>query len=83
MLKKQCIAMASLLFMVIILVGCNSYGSTNSKQLSMDTIEVYKTNGFYYVYVDNETGVLYLSDGQGLTPMYNTDGTLKTARQEE
>lgn len=33
--------------------------------------------------VDNETGVLYLSNGDGLTPMYNADGTLKTAKQEE
>lgn len=94
MLKKSCIIMVSLSLMLSILVGChytihpdnndiNSDGSTNSKQLSADTIEVYKTNGFYYIYVDNETGVLYLSNGQGLTPMYNADGTLKTAKQEE
>lgn len=94
MLKKPCIIMASLSLMLSVLVGChstmypdnnniNSDGSTNSKQLSADTIEVYKTNGFYYVYIDNETGVLYWSNSKGLTPMYNADGTLKTARQEE
>lgn len=91
MLKKPCIIMASLSLMLSILVGChstmypdnndiNSEGSTNSKQLSAETVETYKTNGFFYIYVDNETGVLYLSNGQGLTPMYNADGTLKTAK---
>lgn len=83
--------MMCLLFMLSMLVGChstmypdnndiNSDGSINSSE---DAIDVYKTNGFYFIYVDNETGVLYLSNGKGLTPMYNADGTLKTAKQEE
>ena len=90
-MKKPCIIMMCLLFMLSMLVGChytinpanndiNSDGSINS---SKDEIEVYKTNGFHYIYVDNETGVLYLSNTKGLTPMYNADGTLKTAKQEE
>lgn len=90
-MKKPCIIMMCLLFMLSMLVGChstmypdnndiNSDGSINSSE---EVIDMYKTNGFYFIYVDNETGVLYLSNGKGLTPMYNADGTLKTAKQEE
>lgn len=88
-MKKPCIIMMCLLFIFSMLVGChyttnndiNSEESNNS--LSKDTMEVYKTNGFYYIYVDNETGVLYLANSGGLTPMYNADGTLKTVEQKE
>lgn len=90
-MKKPCIIMMCLLFMLSMLVGChysiyqanndiNSGGSINSSE---DAIGIYETNGFYFIYVDNETGVLYLSNGDGLTPMYNADGTLKMAKQEE
>ena len=94
MLKKLCIIAVSLSFMLSMLVGChytidstnddiNSDGSINSKQLSKNTVEVHEKNGLYHIYVDNETGVLYLSNGTGLTPMYNADGTLKTVEQKE
>ena len=42
-------------------------------------VHLWEACDFSRVRLHNETGVLYLNTRTGITPMYNTDGTLKTA----
>lgn len=88
MKKKEFSIFLFTLLLICTCTGCSFTPTNNdidseSKRSGKDIMEVYKTNGFYYIYVDNETGVLYLSNGRGLTTMYNADGTLKTVEQKE
>ena len=77
-----------LLFTIFICAGCGHNQTSTDNNINSDgqqnSISMYYRSGLTYVpnytiYIDNETGVLYLNTRTGITPMYNTDGTLKTA----
>lgn len=73
-----------LAFIAIFTVGCTATaaGAKQERLYLKDTITLYGWN--YAVIVDSETGVEYLSSGRGgVTPMLNSDGTIKTVEVEE
>ena len=75
-----------LVFIAIFTVGCTATataaGAKQERLYLKDTITLYGWN--YAVIVDSETGVEYLSSGRGgVTPILNSDGTIKTVEVEE
>lgn len=73
-----------LVFIAIFTVGCTATaaGANQERFYLKDTITLYSWN--YAVIVDSETGVEYLSSRTGgVTPILNSDGTIKTVEVEE
>lgn len=73
-----------LVFIAIFTVGCTATaaGAKQERFYLKDTITLYGWK--YAVIVDSETGVEYLSSGAGgVTPILNSDGTIKTVEVEE
>lgn len=86
------VALILIVVMVVVsLVGCASIsnatgnvGKVHSKYIDMEEIE---STDAYIIYRDTTTDVLYLAvrgyNSSGLTPIYNSDGTLKTFSEVE
>ena len=72
-----------LVFIAIFTVGCTATaaGAKQERFYLKDTITLYGWN--YAVIVDSETGVEYLSTRSGVTPILNSDSTIKTVEVEE
>ena len=79
---KKLLAIVLCFICVLSLTACKKEGDTVFSSKYVD-LEVVEDGTWSEVLVDRDTGVLYLwyknSDnyGQTLTPLYNTDGTLK------
>ncbi len=81
----------SLVFLVIFIVLCGILAKTSgenakdAKKQAFITIEQYydEENSFQKIVYDPETMVMYaMMDGNNLSPLYNSDGTLKTYNPE-
>lgn len=87
-MKKIIILIVGLLACLMVLVGCGPTPTQpesfvdkgESRFIFVDEWYEYNHLGRCYVYADKVTGVMYLyiNDGYkgGMTPLYNSDGTL-------
>ena len=80
---KKFIALFLCLICVLGLCACRNEGDRVSPSSKYVDLEVVENNGSAIIYVDRDTGVLYMwyedniEYGQTMTPLYNADGTLK------
>lgn len=86
-MKNKWTMFFGLLFIIFICAGCSHNQASTDNNINSDgqqnSISMYYKSGLAYapnytIYIDNETGVLYLNTSASITPMYNADGTLKT-----
>lgn len=72
----------SAVFVSGLLIGCTAKNVAASGSFEMEYIESDLVNwvGDFYLYVDKQTDVEYIvyttSEGVGITPRYNLDGTI-------
>ena len=79
-MKNRLLKPMLILMCGITLVGCGHHkemGVTGNAKEYCDLEKITCTDSGA-IYVDNTTGVLYMSWDRGITPIYNADGTLKT-----
>lgn len=50
---------------------------------SKDVITPKLITELYKTFYDNDTGVCYIAIGEGVTPLYNADGTLKIYKESK
>lgn len=63
-------------------VTTNADNSDNSDICAIDTYNV--SPGYSYeTFYDKDTGVCYIVIGEGVTPLYNADGTLKIYKERK
>lgn len=77
-IKKLCLALIAVIVLAFGLCGCEDKDVMKSLYADNSLFEVVHSQGGRDVLVDKETGVMYLSIVYGgVTPLYNTDGSLK------
>lgn len=82
-IKKLCLALIAVIVLAFGLCGCEDKDVMESLYSDNSLFEVVYSQGCRDVLVDKETGVMYLSLALGgITPLYNTDGSLKVWRED-
>lgn len=86
---KKFVALILCLICVLSLCACRAEGDRVTSSSEYVDLEVIENTGHTIIYVDRETGVLYMwykdynEYGQTMTPLYNADGTLKNIEDFE
>lgn len=72
------------IFAVVLFVGCTPV-TTSADDRSICVIDAcpYSRDYSYETFYDKDTGVCYISIGEGVTPLYNADGSLKIYKESK
>lgn len=79
---KKVIKIFLCVLVFVLLMGCTTTYTNTNKENNNGNIGVIETynlcpNYSYEVFYDKDTGVCYIAIGEGVTPLYNADGSLK------
>lgn len=75
-MKKRVLAIILCMSIALGVAGCGSNNRDNSGKEHM--VEIIDSSLNYKIFYDKDTKVMYFrADQGGVTPMYNTDGTLR------
>ena len=72
------------IFAVVLFIGCTpvTTSADNSNICAIDTYSI--SPGYSYeTFHDKDTGVCYIVIGEGVTPLYNADGSLKIYKESK
>lgn len=74
---KKLFAVAFILYLSVLLCSCKSANEIESPKTEY-SVMINSGSEFVYTFKDQTTGVWYIATTRGLTPRYNSDGTLFT-----
>lgn len=86
---KKTIKILLCILVFVMLIGCTvTYTDTNKNNNSNNDIGVIETHKIcpdysYEVFYDKDTKVCYIAIADGVTPLYNADGSLKTYDEDK
>lgn len=72
------------IFAVMLFIGCTPV-TTSADDHNICVIDTCPSSHCcsYETFYDNDTGVCYIAIGEGVTPLYNADGTLKIYKESK
>lgn len=72
------------IFAVVLFIGCTpvTTSADNSNICVIDTYHI-SSDYAYVTFYDKDTGVCYIAIGEGVTPLYNADGSLKIYKESK
>lgn len=71
------------IFAVVLFIGCTPV-TTSADNSDICVIDTNVSPGYSYeTFYDKDTGVCYIVIGEGVTPLYNADGSLKIYKESK